>query len=276
LPKIGYLLAIKSVIVVSCKSGFMQNEIYLPLLKSLGLSDGEAEIYQILLSEGRMKARQIVELSKLGRQNVYNYLSLLEKRGLLRSTKEKQQLFEAVDPTFLGKLVDIKKQEAAEVESRFRDTLPQLSSIYSMSTGKPTVEIFEGLEGVKKAIEDTLQAKGEILTLVDVASLTGGLAEIDRSYYKNRIQKKVSKRAIMPDTPEARKSVPRKPDEFTRIAFAPNFPENTRCTTQIYNDTVLFITMSEKHLVSVIIRDPFICAQERGMFEAVWKTADEI
>lgn len=252
---------------------FRLMSLYTPLLAAIGLSDGEAQIYQILLENGRTKARDVVELSDLGRPNVYHYLSLLEKRGLLTVIQGKQQQYEAVDPTALRKLIEGKKQDVAEIEARFTETLPKLSSLFSLSTGKPTVEIFEGIDGAKQAIEDTLRQTGEILTILDPEAITGPLQKIDDHQYKMRIKKGVPKRILLADTESVRTSFVGAENPLTQVRFSQTLAAGTKCTVQIYGNTVSFITLTEHHLVSVIIRDPLIASQQQALFEALWQTA---
>jgi sugar-specific transcriptional regulator TrmB len=45
---------------------------YEGLLLRLGLNDNEAKMYELLLSRGETKARDLLEGSGLGRGNVYN------------------------------------------------------------------------------------------------------------------------------------------------------------------------------------------------------------
>ena len=126
------------------------------ILKDLGLSENEAEIYLILINLGEATVYQISEQSKIARPNIYDTIKKLVEKGLATSIiKNKKKYFKSVAPE---RLLDIIKEK----EKNFLDVLPELNRIYEIKKTKPTIEIFEGAEGFKTIMEDMLKAKKDI------------------------------------------------------------------------------------------------------------------
>ena len=52
-------------------------------LKKVGLSNGEIEIYEILLDSGLLPVGKVHEKSRIERRNIYDILNKLIERGLV-------------------------------------------------------------------------------------------------------------------------------------------------------------------------------------------------
>lgn len=243
---------------------------YEEILQKLGLSANEARIYELLLTKGRVKARDIVEESGLGRGNVYNILTGLVARGLATVTEGKQQIYQAAEPSKLAVLVEEQQRKAERLSSEFKDELPKLLSTFNLTTERPTMRVFEGIEGLEEAISDSLHAKGDIMTYLDVSGFSGAIAEVNARYIKKRLAKGVAKRIIVADSAEARVFFAKQNTPLTEVAFVPDYPTGFHTAMEIYNDSVTFLTMSAEKGIAVIVNDADIAAMQRAQFEFLW------
>ena len=244
--------------------------IHFPILKELGLTETEAMIYELLLGKGPQVARDLVKPSGIGRGNVYNVLVQLQTKGLILSKEGKHTIYEAVDPSNLRNLLDRKLQEAKRLERAFSDVLPQLSSAFTLSIGKPAIQIFEGLEGVERVLADSLTTQGEILTIVDPEAISQNILDIEARYIKKRVAKQISKRIIMPDTPIARTWIAEQPTPFTQNRLAPGFNGGFNTAVEIYDQRLSYITLSGDRIISVLINEKNLAALQRAQFEYLW------
>lgn len=245
---------------------------YEEILQKLGLSASEARVYELLLTKGRVKARDLVEDSGLGRGNVYNILTGLVARGLVVMTEGKQQVYQAAEPGKLAGLVEAQKRKTDRLSAEFRDELPKLLSTFNLTTGKPAMQVFEGLKGLENAITDSLHAKDGIMTYLDVSGFTGPIAELNAQYVKQRVAKGIAKRIIVADTPEARAFFTKQHTPLTDVAFVPGYPTGFRTAMEIYNDSVSFLTMTPEKEIAVIVTDKDIAAMQRAQFAFLWAT----
>ncbi len=249
---------------------------YQEILLKLGLNANEAHIYELLLTKGRTKARDLLTDSGLGRGNLYNVLTGLVARGLATVTEGKQQIYEAAEPSKLSGLVDDQKRQTDRLAQEFQGELPKLLSTFNLTTGKPTVRIFEGLSGFEESLAETLLSKEEILAYIDTNVITDAVAEADTRYVHTRIKQQVSKRIIVSDNEASHKYIGQLPVPFTTTAFISNFPDKFGISVQIYGDNVLFLSIDNKKILSVIIHDKRIAAFHRQMFEYHWQLANEV
>ncbi|EKD49127.1 MAG: Transcriptional regulator, TrmB [uncultured bacterium] len=250
----------------------MPHSIHFPILNKLGLAENEALIYELLLERGKSMARDLVTESGLGRGNVYNILTSLQQKGFVLLIEGKQTLFQAVDPSKLRTLSEQKIKEAKQLDAEFQEALSQMSSTFNLSTGRPTIQIFEGLEGFEQAIFDSLNTKNEILTYSDpVTIMKGEFGKINARYVKKRHNLNIPKRIIFPDNESARKLKNEIADELTNVVIAHGFSPGFNTIVEIYDNKVAFLTLREEKIISVIIEDEDIVAMQRNQFEYIWK-----
>jgi sugar-specific transcriptional regulator TrmB len=251
----------------------MTHAINHPILLDIGLTEGEAYLYELLVEHGTTKASDLVEQSNLGRGNVYNILNSLIAKHLVILIQGAQQRYEAVDPSALRGLLVQRVNEARLIEQTFENDLPSMQSAFRLSTGRPTVEYFEGVDGMKIALYETLKSKTEILTYVDVHSLGDDLGEVNRRYVTERVKKGIEKRIIVADTPEARAFFEEQRSAHTTVAFVKDFPARAQTAIEIYDGAVAYFTLSEQKKIAVVMRDPSIYQTHRQQFEYVWSQA---
>lgn len=253
----------------------MIHEVHFPILKQLGLNESEALIYELLLEFGRLPAQDLLAPSGLGRGNVYNILTSLKKKGLVTEIKGKKTVFEAAPPSKLATLIDRERSKIDQLSASFSGILPFLSSEYHLSTGKPIIQVFEGLDGAERAILDSVDSKTEILTYYDFAVMKDRMVEIDERYYKAYVAKGVQKRILVSDTPEARAYFVT-PLKNTRVGFVPSFPSSFNSGVQIYDGKVSFISLKNERLVSIIMADQTLYDLMRQIFEFSWAQANGV
>lgn len=127
------------------------------LLIKAGLSEGEALVYDYLLENGESTAGQIIKKLPVKRGLVYNILKNLVQGGLVQQfIKNKVANFRLEHPSNLQKLIQKKFQETSQIQEMFKNILPSLVSQYVLIHHRPTVHYFEGLEGIKNVLEDSL------------------------------------------------------------------------------------------------------------------------
>lgn len=232
-------------------------------------------MYELLLIKGESKASDLVPESGLGRGNVYNLLTALVSMGLATVTAGKQLIYRAAEPTKLVKLVEAKRIETDRLEAEFKEELPKLSSTFNLTTGRPAIQVFEGYEGAEEALMDSLRAKTDILTYYDFEALHGQFVDLDQRYYKKYVAKGLTKRVITSDTPSAQAYF-KDSLQQTEIAFVPQFPMGTQAATQIYDDTIAFISIKDDKLISVLIHDALFANMLRQQFEYIWSQAASV
>lgn len=248
-----------------------------PILEKLGLAENEAMIYELLLEHGSLGAREVTELAGIGRGNVYNYLMSLKRRGLVIPIEGKRTTFQPVDPNALRSLLAATIERTRELESSYAGAVREMESAYALAIGRPSVEVFEGIEGAKRALYDSLESKTDILTYFDVSALSNGpMAKVNRAYVKRRIEQKIHKRLIVADTPEAHAFFEKQNTPYTVVAYVSDFPEGHATGMEMYDGTVSYVLLKSGRRISMLVRDAGVYELHRLHFEYLWSRAREV
>ena len=129
------------------------------ILKSAGLKNTESRTYLTLLESGKSTAGTIAKRAHLHRRNAYDALESLLQKGLVTyAIVNGVKLWSAVHPE---RLVALLKENQAVVAS----IIPELAADFGCSRSQRTVEVFEGLGGMRTFFNDMIKAKKEIIML---------------------------------------------------------------------------------------------------------------
>ncbi len=252
----------------------MSYEPSFPILTDLGLSLNEAKIYELLVKNGAQKPHDLAKLSGIGRANVYGVLDQLKKQGLVLELEGRQSRFLAQDPGTLNEFLERKVKASDDLKARFSNDLPHLLSAFHLATDRPSFRVFEGLDGVVKVLDDSLTAKGEILTILDPVILTPEVNAVNDKYVAKRLRAKISKRILMPDTETAKKVMAVGDSEFTKMRISKSLADGFHTATEIYDTRVSLLSFSRERVISILIEDQNIAELFRVQFEALWGIAD--
>lgn len=250
-------------------------------LTDAGLTSDQAVIYELLVRFGTKQARDVAKGLPVGhplsRPQVYKVLDELIVKGLVEKhdTTGKVATFSVTHPENLTKQATLAKQHLDEQYERAVKNIPQLTSLFNLTSGRPGVQYFEGKDGLWQVLEDTLTATEEILTYADVEAINKYIPELNAEYVALREDKTVKKRGLVVDTPAARKFL----DSYTGAVTTTKLIPHTQSLgvfqtiIQIYDNKVSYMTMSDSHLIGIIITDQFIANTHKFLFESMWQLA---
>ena len=171
------------------------------ILKKIGLSDKEVEIYLALLESGASSVRGLVSFTSLNRGTVYDTLKNLQEKGLVSYYhKETKQKFVAEDADRLTKLVSSEEERIKKTKEKLRDLIPELKSLQAKGGSRPATKFYEGKKGIRFILEDVLTSVGQKKEKeYFIYSATNASEDINNAYpdfTKDRIRKKIKVKAI--------------------------------------------------------------------------------
>ncbi|MFH1072578.1 MAG: helix-turn-helix domain-containing protein [Nanoarchaeota archaeon] len=131
------------------------------ILKELGLTHNETEVYLTLLKTGSISVNDIAEKAGLHRQAVYDALDrLLEKGFVSYVLKNNKKYFQGLPPE---KIVDYLREK----EQRFLTILPDLVGLTKLPREDTFVELFKGKDVIRTVYRDVVKEfqkkRGEVL-----------------------------------------------------------------------------------------------------------------
>lgn len=244
-------------------------ENYLKSLKELGLKDHEAKVYLACLRLGQATVGQISDLADVQRTFVYDVLADLQTKGLISQVE-----IHAVKHFSAVSIENFQKIQAEKLQ-KFESLMPELKALEKTVGDRPKVQFFEGPEGIQAALNDTLdQPLGSQI----MAYATGeGYYESDptfiNDYLRRRIKKKITVKAIGPDSDINRGYVIQDKDQLRQTHLVPSdkFPFTNEI--DIYGNKVAIMSL-QGELLAVIIESASIAKTQRAIFELAWLGAE--
>lgn len=239
-----------------------------------GLTPHQATLYAALVQKGTVAASKIALEAKLSRPLTYRVLDELIDLGLVEKIDKPRAVakFNALHPIKLKEMADIRFTAAQEAKAAVDSSLSKLISDYNLQSGKPGVRFFEGLEGVREVLNDSLTARGEIYSYADLESIEKHISEINKQYVREREKRQIKKKGIVVDTSFARNFLRNYAPGVTETKLIKESAVPFQTVMQMYDGKVSYITLSDETMIGVIIADPRICEMHRALFLYTWRT----
>ena len=248
---------------------------YEKFLVSSGLSEKEAQIYEIMLEMGQAMASDIYKKSPFKRGLVYKILQQLTEKGLITKKEYpgKITLFRVEHPYKISEMIENKENKINYSKKSLEELMPQLVSNYNLAFNKPGIKFYEGEEGIKKVLADTLTAKDVIYTYADIEAVVKYTEQINQEYIKKRDKLHINKKVITINSPYAQNFFKNYHKDITDTRFIDHETYPFSSVMQIYDNRVAYISLSEKDLIVVLISDKNIYQMQKSLFEFNWKYA---
>ncbi len=242
-------------------------------LTQAGLTKDQSLVYEALVKNGTMPASRIPRLVPISRPLAYKVLGELLALGLVEKREEtgKVALFSPEHPLKLKELIEKRRTSVDDAKIALDGVLGKLLSDFNLTSGKPGVQFFEGVDGFRQILDDILTSKTEVYSYVDITeTMDGELAEISKAFGIQRKRYNIKKKNLSVDTPEGRSLVSDGYlNELTEERLIPWPTPLFGTTIQIYDNKVSFRT-SAKPSIGIIINDPHIYTIHKQLFELLW------
>lgn len=249
-------------------------------LEEIGFTTNEAKIYMELLKIGPQAVSVIAKRLGYNRTSVYMLLKTLEEKGIVSSYKNNTvKYFIGNDPNCLIGYLDRKCRAYDYYRSEILASIPLFREVVgAYDFKKPIVSYFDGIEGVKHVLYDSLNSEGECLSYLALHKwFELGLKDFLLDYKDFRIEsKKTPLRAITPDTKEVRNFFKENcdpSDKMTKILYVsdPHYFKLFENEMSIYNGRVSIISLNKGDEYGVVIQSKEIANMHRMIFDMAWK-----
>jgi sugar-specific transcriptional regulator TrmB len=165
----------------------MTNHKELDLIKTalggFSLSDVESSVYYTVLNLGSRPAAKIAKHAGLSRTYAYDVLGALSEKGLVQEIeKNSVRHYSPTPPSELLGLIQEQEERLAKQKRQLENALPSLERLQTTISGDPSIRTYQGLEGMKKVLDDTLkQGEDPILGYCQFGLLqSSGDSDVDR------------------------------------------------------------------------------------------------
>jgi sugar-specific transcriptional regulator TrmB len=233
-------------------------------LATLGIEGKLYQTYIAALELGLAPVQSVAAKAGLGRTTAYALLTKLEENGLIRMvTRGKKLHVQAEDPVVFMQRIEMQRQTVV-------DLIPQLRSLYNHSKSKPEIRFYEGMEGIRTVMWDTLTCRSKLLRgmlSMDELSQSTGLGEFER-YIAERVRRGLSLRVLRSEAKDVDGVWPDSAEELRELRYSP--PSILlSMSTYIYDDKVAFISSKNENYAMIFQSEEFSRLHE-SLFEGLW------
>lgn len=245
-------------------------------LRKFGLTESQAKTYLALIKHGQLTPPQLSKETGESRTAAYMALAKLEEIGLAKQLKDtKKQKYAPTNPSSLEKILAKRREEVAQAEDLYHESLPNLLSYYFTHRPEPGVRFFQGEDGLKKIYEDHLRTKAYVSVLRTAAD-DGYFGEVLYRYLDKRAELNIKSELMGPALPGAVQWAGENDTRLKRtVTWIP--PKNYTAPVEIsiYGQKVSYISFGEE-AVGMIIDSPQIAEAMRQLFAIAKVGADEL
>ncbi len=244
-----------------------------PVLSKLGFNEKEAAVYLACLENGPETITNISKYSRTKRSTLYHIIEGLLRKGFIVLVRKKHKtLYDAEKPRKLLTAIRAREQELERL-------LPEFDRIRNVHTHMPSLELYEGEEGIRNTYDDiyhSISNTSEVCFLTSIQDLKM-YAPFVLENYVSRIKQlqKYRVRELIYDDEAGRKYV----KELRSQGFKhpcrllpPEFPLFN--DINIFGDKVAFFSY-QKRSVAVVIENPEVSRSVKTLFEWAWKCGIE-
>ncbi len=238
------------------------------ILKKLGFSDKVASIYLALICLGPSSVRNLAKKTEMNRGTIYDGLKWLRETGLVSFyEKEAKQYFVAEDPEKLHDLVKKQNESLQEVNSKLKDVVQELRSVYDRGGEKPVSRYYEKGE-IKKILEDVLdkteKSEEKIYRVYSDQNIREFLYKGFETFSDARVGKGISVKAISLGEGGKLRGL----DERKWLGQKNKVPTYIL----IYPGSTAYISLdANDELVGVVIENDGVYDTQKNIFDALWE-----
>lgn len=246
------------------------------ILKKAGFSDKEIQIYLAGLKEGPVLAHFLAAKTGISRQNTYDILNKLEKKGLVSTTGKKYNTRFAMEaPHNLLRFLDKKKREIEKNRKDLELAMPELESFLKTETFIPKIKFYEGEDSMRNLLLDSLSCRsGEILAVVPAVDFYETLGkDFTKHYVEERVKRKIRSKTIRLKSREEyeEKYFHEHEKQLREIRYAPK-NVSFASTFFIFDNTVAFIS-SKKENFGLAIESEEYKDMLLNLFGVLWNVS---
>lgn len=237
-------------------------------LEALGLDEKEQRFYLAALELGSASVTEVAARAGISRTNGYDLLERLERRGLLAQVEESGgRRVVPEDPSVL-----IRDWERTRV--MLNELVPELRSLYNGTPRKPRTRLYEGKEGIYRALWETLDCHAQpllgVLSMHQLMEVPGG--QWMAAFTAERVKRGIPLHVLRSRSRETDDIWPTSRQEIRELRYAP--PDiDLGMTMYIHDDKVTYVSSKEENY-ALVIESRELALLNRAFFQSLWRQAE--
>lgn len=238
-------------------------------LEALGFTPTKALVYLTILKEGPTSVWEVAKVSGIKRPTCYAVLDELIAAGYASKASDgRRTIYSVISPRELHLSLERKQGE-------FRQSLSLLEGYGAQPDTRPSVRLYEGIEGVRQAFNlSLLQPEGsEVLVYGTSLMRKGENRQFLEGYIAERMKRKISARILFPDTKENRKLEGDGTKELAEIRYISTEDFQPKSETHIFGNLIVHTAHGGDRPFATVIESALLAEEQRQTFNILWKLA---
>lgn len=235
------------------------------VLSELGLTKNKGLVYLAALALGTGSVEDVARKANLPRTTVHEILKDLAAMGLISFVcKGRARMYIAEHPEKLLTLVK-------EKERHLQTVLPELSSLFRSTASWPQVHFYEGVQGTKVVLNDTLKVKNKmiymIISMKNLFEIPG--KDYMEDYVKRRIEADIYAKIIRSEINDILGLWPTSHSGKREVHYAP--PNMLFPMSMVLYDNKVAVIGTRKESFGMIIKSEDFYNTFKNLFEVIWQ-----
>lgn len=241
------------------------------LLNISNLNEKHIQIYENLLQTGSQGVAKIALKNGFKKGITYKLLDDLEQKGLVVQDQNKSKVFYSpCSPYILEKIIEENEQEIQNQKTMLDSNIRKYVSQFNLLEGKPTVEFFEGVTGLKKVYEDILFEKTDIKLFRSILdNKEPGFLEMIEDQIKKQVQKNIQAFIISP----VQRSKEHDQERLITRKILSEKMFSIPAQILVYGKNKVAITTFDTHMITAVIESKSVKDTFEQIFQILWNVA---
>lgn len=246
-------------------------------LNNIGLDRAEQQVYMMLLNKNMLAISDLTREVRLPRSSIHLACENLLAKGVIKVLiSGKRRNFYIENPKDIRQFIEHKEKEVAIQRISIDSILPKLNALYAVSQESEPIEIEElqGEDGFVEIFYRSLDQdkNGEVLRFAgDPDNFTVAREKL-KKYREERMKKKIYTRLLQPESPSSKQEIKEAAFKMRETRILPKEIYNPKVQMSTWGDNTA-ITVWDKGLHSIIIKNKAISDTVKQLFEIAWKDA---
>lgn len=238
-------------------------------LQKLGMTDEEINVYLACLEINGGPVSVIARKAGVHRVSCYHTIeNLLKKKLLSQYNKNGVKCFAPEPPEKLEEL-------ALERVHLAKALVPQLKNLASGSGFRPKIRFYEGMDGIERVFNESLQSKTEILGYTNLQQVIEEIPTFFKAYTSKRMKSGIKSRYLSPSTVENVHVI----DAFLPPNYNPNLIEILLVNKDqfpfendmlIFGDSVGIVSLNPDEQLGIIVESATFAKTMKAVFDLAW------
>lgn len=264
------------IVSVYLLSILMNTTRYNLLLKKIGLTPEEIEIYLYLNKVGVQTVKQISKETSINRTTTYRYLELLKEKNLIEWIIGSRGKSVRTTPSeSLELLLTEKKVELDKVEQLLPPLLKQLRQDHPIESLATQVRYYEKEKGIRQMIWNSLDTNETLRSYTPLGRREVIDPKFEDEFELEWAKRKLTDRVITNET-RIRYIQEELVPSYNRTLSIRIIPAQKFYITNdiaIYNNILTIASLEKSNLVGVEIENEEIAKTQKSIFDIVWEVA---